>query len=98
MPDYFLPFDPTLTSHYLNELYTSTSIQEYTFSYGEMHKEELLEKGFDHFLSKFVVTDQMLSDLVKVGERNMVMPDNKVLTKKEKLFKVNLKEIGRVLV
>jgi carboxyl-terminal processing protease len=98
MPDYFVPLDTTLTSHYLNELYTSTSIQEYTFAYGEMHKEELLEKGFDHFLNKFVVTDQMLSDLVKVGERNKVRPDNKELTKKEKLFKVHLKaQIARKL-
>jgi carboxyl-terminal processing protease len=98
MPDYFVPLDTTLTSHYLNELYTSTSIQEYTFSYGEMHKEELLEKGFDHFLNKFVVTDQMLSDLVKVGERNKVRADNKELTKKEKLFKVHLKaQIARKL-
>ena len=72
MPDYFVPLDTTLTSHYLNELYTSSSIQEYTFGYGEAHKEALLEAGFNEFLDKFVVTDQMLADLVKVGERNKV--------------------------
>ena len=32
MPDYFVPLDTTLNSHYLNELYTSTAIQEYTES------------------------------------------------------------------
>jgi carboxyl-terminal processing protease len=31
MPDYFVPLDTSLNSHYLNELYTSTAIQEYTF-------------------------------------------------------------------
>jgi carboxyl-terminal processing protease len=45
MPDYFVPLDTTLTSHYLNELYTSSSIQEYTFGYGEAHKEALLKAG-----------------------------------------------------
>ena len=44
MPDYFVPLDTTLNSHYLNELYTSTSIQEYTFAYAEAHKEQLLEE------------------------------------------------------
>jgi carboxyl-terminal processing protease len=98
MPDYFVPLDTTLTSHYLNELYTSTSILEYTLSFGETHKEALLEKGFDHFLHKFIVTDAMLNDLVKVGERNKVKPDNKELKKKEKLIKVHLKaQIARKL-
>ncbi len=98
MPDYFVPLDTTLTSHYLNELYTSSSIQEYTFGYGEAHKEALLEKGFNEFLDKFVVTDQMLTDLVQVGERNKVKPDRKELAKKEKLFKVHIKaQIARKL-
>lgn len=98
MPDYFVPLDTTLTSHYLNELYTSTSIQEYTFGYGEQHKQELLEKGFDHFLEKFVVTDKMLADLVQTGERNKVKAERRELAKKEKLLKVHIKaQIARKL-
>ena len=98
MPDYFVPLDTTLTSHYLNELYTSTSIHEYTFMYGEEHKEELLKLGFDNFLKKFMVSDQMLNELVKVGERNKVKPDNNELKKKKKLFRVHLKaQIARKL-
>lgn len=98
MPDYFVPLDTTLTSYYLNELYTSSSIQEYTFGYGEIHKEELLKAGFNHFLDNFVVTDKMLADLVQVGERNKVKADRKELVKKEKLLKVHIKaQIARKL-
>ncbi len=98
MPDYFVPLDTTLNSHYLNELYTSTSIQEYTFGYAENHKDELLAKGFDKFLKSFVVTDAMLSDLVIVGERNKVKPDRKELAKKKKLFQVHIKaQVARKL-
>ena len=98
MPDYFVPLDTTVTSHYLNEMYTSTSIQEYTFAYGEAHKQELLDKGFDHFLEKFVVTDQMIEDLVNVAARNKVKPDRRELAKKQKLFKVHIKaQIARKL-
>lgn len=98
MPDYFVPLDTTLNSHYLNELYTSTSIQEYTFSYAEIHKEKLVEKGFDDFFKNFKVTDDMLDELVRVGERNKVKPDRKELATKKKLFKVHIKaQIARKL-
>ncbi|HTE31625.1 MAG TPA: S41 family peptidase [Chryseolinea sp.] len=98
MPDYFVPLDTTLNSHYLNELYTSTSIQEYTFGYAENNKAELEKKGFEYFLKNFVVSDKMLSDLVAVGERNKVKADRKELANKKKLFRVHIKaQIARKL-
>ncbi|MDH4090477.1 MAG: S41 family peptidase [Cyclobacteriaceae bacterium] len=98
MPDYFVPLDTTLNSHYLNELYTSTSIQEYTFGYAEANKEQLVKKGFDHYLKHFSVTDQMLANLVKVGERNKIKPDQIELRNKKRLFQVHVKaQIARKL-
>jgi carboxyl-terminal processing protease len=98
MPDYFVPLDTSLNSHYLNELYTTTSIQEYTFGYAETHKEKLLENGYESFLRSFQVTDQMLNSLAKVGERNKAKPDYKELREKKKLFQVHVKaQIARKL-
>lgn len=98
MPDYFVPLDTSLNSHYLNELYTSTAIQEYTFKYAEDHKEDLAKKGFEHYYTKFSVTDAMLEDLVKVGERNKVKADRKELRKKKRLFQIHVKaQIARKL-
>lgn len=91
MPDYFVPLDTTLNSHYLNELYTSTALQEYTFGYAENHKEALEKRDFKDFLANFVVTDQMLQDLVQTGERNRVKADYTELRKKKQLFKVHVK-------
>lgn len=91
MPDYFVPLDTTLNSHYLNELYVSTALQEYTFGYAEKHKEELQSKDLKAYLSTFVVTDQMLRDLVETGERNKVKADYGELRKKKKLFQVHVK-------
>ncbi len=91
MPDYFVPLDTTLNSHYLNALYTSTSIQEYTFGYAGQNKEALEKKGFENFFNHFIVSDQMLSDLVKVGERNGVKPDRKELSQRKKLFQIHIK-------
>ena len=91
MPDYFVPLDTNLNSHYLNELYTSTALQEYTFNYAEQNKSELEKKDFQTFLSGFEVSDKMLTDLVATGERNNVKPDYQELREKKKLFKVHVK-------
>jgi carboxyl-terminal processing protease len=98
MPDYFVPLDTTLNSHYLNELYTSTAIQEYTFNYADVHRDELLKKGFDSYLKNFNVSQEMLDGLVKVGLRNKVKPDYKDLRARKKLFEVHVKaQIARKL-
>jgi carboxyl-terminal processing protease len=91
MPDYFVPLDTSLNSHYLNELYTSTSIQEYTFNYADVHKEALEKKGYEQYLKKFVVSESMIQDLINVGIRNGVKPDHKELRLKRKLFQVHVK-------
>ena len=98
MPDYFVPLDTTLNSHYLNELYTSTALQEYNFNYAEQNKAALESQDFKTFLKDFDVTDQMLRDLVATGERNNVKPDYEEVREKKKLFKVHVKaQIARKL-
>jgi carboxyl-terminal processing protease len=91
MPDYFVPLDTSLNSHYLNELYTSTSIQEFTFNYAERNKERLEDNGFDNYLRNFNVTDDMLEELVRVGQRNGVKRDSKELREKKRLFLIHMK-------
>jgi carboxyl-terminal processing protease len=91
MPDYFVPLDTTLNSHYLNELYTVAAVQEFSFQYAEKHKPELEKTGFDNFFHKFVVTDAMLNELATIGKRNKVKPDYSELKFKKKLFQVHIK-------
>jgi len=91
MPDYFVPLDTTQNSHYLNQLYVSNSIQEYTFNYADKYKDDLTQMGYDKFFQKFDITDAMLNQLVKVGEGNKVKADYKDLAKYKKVFQINVK-------
>jgi carboxyl-terminal processing protease len=91
MPDYFVPLDTALNSHYLNELYTTNSLPEYTFNYVEEHRTELEKIGYDHFYKEFVVTDAMVDRLVATGKRNGVEPDGKDLRKYKQVFQVHVK-------
>lgn len=91
MPDYFVPLDTVLNSHYLNELYSSYAIFEYAFYYAEKNKEALEKMGYENFRSNFQVTDAMLEELVRVGERNKAKPDRLELNQKKTLFKIHVK-------
>ncbi len=91
MPDYFVPLDTTQNSRYLNDLYISNSMQEYTFTYANAHKEELKKMGFEKFKSSFQVTDQMLEQLTRVGQRNKVKPDWADLRKHKDVFIINVR-------
>lgn len=91
MPDYFIPLDTTLNSHYLNELSASLAVNEYTFKYATKNGKELEKKGFDAFYSKFNVTDEMLNDLVKLGQSKKIKPDYQELKEKKRIFKIHIK-------
>jgi len=91
MPDYFVPLDTTQNSHYLNELYVSNSVQEYSFNYTDKHKDELTKMGFEKFYREFKITDDMLGQLVKIGVQNKVPADYKDIEKHKRVFQLNLK-------
>jgi carboxyl-terminal processing protease len=91
MPDYFVPLDTALNSHYLNELYNSNSLQEYTFNYSEEHKAELERMGYENFYKNFTVTNEMLDHLAAVGKRNGVIPNRHDLTKDKIVFQIHVK-------
>ena len=91
MPDYFVPLDTTLSSHYLNALYNSNSLQEYTLYYADEHKIELEKMGFEKFFESFVVSEAMLDKLVAAGKRNKVAPNFKDLDRNKAIIQLHVK-------
>ncbi len=93
MPDYFVPLDTALISSYLNHLYISNSIQEYTFQYAEQNKSVLEKMDGKDFIRNFKVTDDMFNALVKVGVGNQVNADYKDLAKNRVAFQTHVKAL-----
>lgn len=91
MPDYFVSLDTTLNSHYLNELYISNAINEYTFDYADKNRAALEKMGWDKFYTSFVVSDQMLDELVAAGKRAKVKPDYQELRERKQVFQIHVK-------
>ena len=91
MPDYFVPLDTTMTSAYLNRLFTSNSMQEFTFNYVNKNKQKLSDMEYNNYCSSFTVSQKMLDDLVETGKLNEVKPDLEDLNRNKDLFKLHVK-------
>ena len=90
-PDVFVALDTTENSRYLNRLFSTNSLQEYTVKYAQENRGKLLEMEFGRFKAYFEVTDEMLQDLVAVAEVNNLAFDERDFNKSKKLLKQLIK-------
>lgn len=70
MPDYFIPMDTAGNSTYLNRLFTTNAIREYSLTYSDSNRAKLESDGFDKYFADFEVSDKMLKELVAVAEES----------------------------
>ncbi|MDH5397398.1 MAG: S41 family peptidase [Cyclobacteriaceae bacterium] len=98
MPDYFVPLDTTQNSRFLNRLYNSNTIQEYSFKYATDHEDVLRKMSIENFKKDFKVTDKMFEDLAELGKSNGVTPDPSDMRKNSAIFELHIKaQIARRL-
>jgi len=86
MPDYFVGLDTTSNASYVNRLVANNSIREYTLDYRDNHP-ELKELGVDGFLKEFEVTEDMLNELVTLGEKNGTKFNRRLYEESKELLK-----------
>lgn len=87
MPDAFVPLDTAGNSLYLNRLFSTNSIQEYTVKYAQENREKLEGMGYEQFKASFNVNDQMLKDLVATAEANKLKFNEKQFNQSKRLLK-----------
>lgn len=87
-PDFFVPLDTTENTRYLNRLFSTNSLQEYTVKYAQENSEPLNNMGFDQFRSSFEVSDQMLKELVETAEGNKLKFNEKEFNRSKDLIKL----------
>lgn len=77
MPDVFVPIDTTMYSTYYRDLMAKNVINNYVISYMENNRADLLAKykTEDMFHSRFNVSNEMIDQLVAMGEKDDVKPD-----------------------
>ena len=81
IPDVFVPVDTNINYLYFNRLIAKNVIGEYVVNYIDKNRQQLKAKypDFNKFNKEFVVTDAMIADIVKAGEKAGVKKDDKLL-------------------
>ena len=96
MPDYFVPLDTTMNSPYVTKLFNSDSSREFILDYVTNNKDKFAGISMEDYYKTFLVTEEMLQELVKVGERNEIEFDSKDFNKSKDYLKVLVKaHLGR---
>ena len=70
MPDVFVPRDTSAYTPYMLELFNKNIIREYTLNYYSTNKKTLSAMTFEHYRSHFVISDQMMKDLIDLATRS----------------------------
>lgn len=91
MPDYFVPLDTSMSSPYVNRLFSSESWREYILDYLDVNKKKFEGMPFQEFYDNFEISDSMLNELKKIGERYKVKFDEKDFKKSKDYLKILLK-------
>lgn len=91
MPDFFVPLDTAGNSSYLNKLFYSNAMREFTLKLRERNERKLEKMEFEEYQENFEITDEMLKELIKIGESVDVPFDKKGFEKSKELIKLRAK-------
>jgi carboxyl-terminal processing protease len=91
MPDVFVPRDTAEITNYLNLLNAKNLVREYALNYYRDHQQELQKMSLPHFRSSFVVTDQMLQQIVKEATALKIKFKAQEFDRSKALIKNNIK-------
>jgi carboxyl-terminal processing protease len=91
MPDYFIPLDTTYHSDYLNKLFYSNSLRQYSFSFYEENQQMLENMNLEDYIQKFQITDEMISEMNELAKSNGVEANWNQVDRSAPLVKIYLK-------
>lgn len=98
MPDYFVALDTTNSSAYVSRLFNSDSSREFILDFVNDNKSKFETMSMNEYYEDYTVSDAMLQDLVKVGEKNKVEFDEKDFNSSKEYLRILMKaHLGRQL-
>lgn len=87
-PDFFVPLDTSQNTRYMNRLFSTNSIQEYTVKYAQENSEALANMGYESYRKTFEVSEQMLKELTATAEINKLPFNQREFERSKKLIKL----------
>ena len=93
MPDFFVPYDTSQNSVYMNKLFLNNTISEFTLDYVENNRKRLEKMGYEEYFENFTVTDPMLEEITALGRKHKVKFDQKGFNQSKELLRTHVKAL-----
>lgn len=95
MPDIFIPLDTTIYTDFHRDLLAKGVLNQYPVNYLDSHRKKLMNKykKVDQFVEEFAVTDDMLAELLKMGETEKVKYNEEQYRKSKGLIALQIKAL-----
>jgi carboxyl-terminal processing protease len=100
MPDIFIPIDTSTFTDYHRDLVAKGVINKFILNYTEKNRKELdkkypvkKENSFDNFKTNFLITDDMLTEIVENGKQENIEYNDEEFLKSKDLIKMQLKAL-----
>lgn len=95
MPDIFIPLDTTIYTDFHRDLLAKGVLNQYPVNYLDSHRKGLMNKykKVDQFVEEFAVTDDMLAELLKMGETEKVKYNEEQYRKSKGLIALQIKAL-----
>ncbi len=87
VPDFFVALDTLQDSRYLNRLFSSNTIQEFTVKYAQDHEEELIQMGLEAYINSEIITGPIMKELVDMASKNGLPLDQTDYEQSKRLIK-----------
>ena len=93
MPDVFIPIDSTRNTEYHLKLVRLGVINKMTMNYLDKNRKEMTKKypNFKKYNDQFIITDDILKELIAVGEENKIDFNEEQFNKSKKYISLQLK-------
>jgi carboxyl-terminal processing protease len=96
IPDYFVAYDTTQNSTYLNALFTSNTLAEYALSYATKNEIYFKKLGLKTFISDYQISTQQLREIkIRANRNGLVFDEMQFELSKKRLQRLMKAYIGR---
>lgn len=87
MPDYFIPLDTSWDSRYYYKLRNNNVVREYALNYFQKNENKLKKMEFSQFLKDFEVDENMVKEIIALGDKLGVEYDEEGYKRSQLLIK-----------
>ena len=93
MPDVFIPIDSTRNTEFHSKLIRLGVINKMAISYLDKNRKEMIKKypNIKNYKEKFIISDDILKELIKMGEENKIEFNEEQFNKSKKFISLQLK-------